>query len=327
MEVLMKKRIYYLPLTVILSAAIQTYSQIPQQNNNSELQRIEAEKRIEAERRFRMQQMREFDATMNAKKPPERSVPAGPPIDKETSERMKEARKIDASDLSRYRGFLQAEKTGIFKLFPDHDCVAKNVIRIDGECKDFVFASSSWSFRNLGYSHPYYHDLGFNNGEIYSNAFFEQGMLVSIGDVPIESVTPNTDGLKILIDLEAASDLAAAKSSAAKLKEGFESGGFTYVSHVVPVENTTYVLRSIAYNIANSLPAVSDATSTSELRFHTLALDKRADIIVAFRIVRRGADGSLTLVWKELSRKDAPKIKFAKGEKFVDFKPDITQPK
>jgi hypothetical protein len=33
----------------------------------------------------------------------------------------------------------------------------------------------------------------------------------------------------------------------------------------------------------------------------------------------------LTIVWKELDRKEAPKIKFGKREKFADFKPDIAQ--
>ncbi len=68
-----------------------------------------------------------------------------------------------------------------------------------------------------------------------------------------------------------------------------------------------------------------EKTSAGELRFHTLSLDKRADVIIVFRIVRKAEDGTLTIVWKELDRKEAPKIKFPKGEKFADFKPDIAQ--
>ena len=315
-----------MPLIIGFAAIVDLHGQILRQpNNNAEQQRRDTERKIEAERELRMRNMREFDTVMKAMNRPDRSVPAGPTIDKETSERIRLARRVDAADHARYLEFLKAEKTGLFKLFPDYDCVEKNVIRIDGNCKNFVMASSSFSFRNLGYAHPYYSDLGFNNDEILSNGFFSQGIIVSLGDVPIEDITSSRDGMKFIIDFQPASDPGEARSTAAKLKAGVESGGFTYASSVRPVENTTYALRSIAYNIANSLPTASETTSLSELRFHTLAIDKRADVIVVFRIVRKGIDGSLTIVWKELDRKEAPKIKFPKREKFADFKPDNSQ--
>src|SRR5687768_8948285 len=280
----MRRKIICLPLLVIFVAAVDLHSQIPQQNTDAEAQRREGEQRAEAERRLRMQNMRELDARLKGLNRPRTAVPAGPAIDKETSERIRLARRVDAADHSRYSEFLKADKTGMFKLFPDHDCVTKNVVRTDGDCKNFVMASSSFSFRNPGYAHPYYHDLGFNNGEIFSNAFFSQGILVSLGDVPIEDVTPGRDGLKFILDFQPASEPAGAKSMAARLKNGIEFGGFTYSVAVRPVENTTYALRSIAYNVANSLPPVSETTSVNELRFHTLALDKRADVIIVFRI-------------------------------------------
>jgi hypothetical protein len=320
-----KRKIIYLPLIIVMAAVVEVYGQIPAPSNDSEAQRRDAERKMEAERDLRMRQMREFDTRMKAMNRPDRSVPAGPTIDKETSERIRLARRVDAADYARYNEFLKADKTGMFKLFPDHDCVDKNVVRIDGDCKSFIMASSSFSFRNLGYAHPYYHDLGLNNGEIFSNAFFSQGILVSLGDMPIEEVTPSRDGLKFLFDLQPASAPEEARKMAARLKSGIENGGFRYSSSVAPAENTTYALRSIAYNIANSLPAVSDETSMSELRFHTLSLDKRADVIIVFRIVRKGPDGSFTIIWKELDRKEAPKIRFPKKEKFVDFKPDATR--
>ena len=316
------RKIIFLLLIIIIAAVVDLHSQTPQQASDTE-QRREAERRMQAERERR--NTGPFDTAMKATNRPNRSVPAGPTIDKATSERIRLARRVDAADYSRYSEFLKAEKTGMFKLFPDYDCVLKDVVRIDGNCKNFVLASSSFSFRTLDYAHTYYHDLGFNQGEIFSNAFFSQGVFVSLGDVPIEDVTPSRDGLKFLFDFQTASDPSGARSTAARLKDGIEFGGFTYSSRVRPAENTTYALRSIAYNLANSLPAVSETTPASELRFHTLSFDKRADVIIVFRTVRKGGDGSLTIVWKELGHKEAPKIKFPKGEKFADFKPDIVQ--
>lgn len=322
----MGRKIICLPLVFIFAAVVGLRGQIPQSpNTQADQQRREAEQRIEAERKLRMQNMREFDTVMRPLKRPVPSVPAAPTIDKETSERIRLARRVNPADHSRYVEFLKADKTGMFKLFPDYDCVTKNVIRTDGDCKDFVMASSSFSFRTHTYSHPYYHDLGFNHGEILSDAFFAQGIFVSLGDVPIEELTLGHDGLKFLFDLQTASDLAGARRTAAGLKGGIESAGFTYSGRVTPAENTTYALRSIAYDVDNSLPTISEKTSASELRFHTLSIDKRADVIIVFRIVRKGGDGSLTVVWKELDRREAPKIKFQKSEKFADFKPDITE--
>ena len=324
MEVLVKRKIIYLPLIVLFALNVHLDGQVlPLPKDNSEQLRREAQQRIEAERELRTRNMREFDTTMKSLNRTPASVPASPTIDKETSERIRVARRVAAADHARYSDFLKTEKTGLFKLFPDHDCLTKNVIRTDGDCKNFIMASSSFSFRNVGYAHPYYHDLGFNHGEVFSNAFFSQGILVSLGDVPIEGVTPGSDGLKFIRDFQTASDPGGARIAAARLKAGMEFDGFIYSSSVRPAENTTYVLRSIAYNIANSLPVVSETTSASELRFHTLSIDKRADVIVVFRIVRRSEDGSLTVVWKELDRKEAPKIKFSKGEKFTDFKPEM----
>jgi len=317
-----KRIIIWLPLVIIFAAVVGLQGQgLPPFDQRAEDQRRETERKIAAERDRR--NTSEFDTSMKTFRPPERTVVAGPTIDKETSERIRLARKVDAADYFPYSEFLKAEKTGVFKLFPDYDCVVKNVIRIDGDCKNFVMASSSFSFRNLGYAHPYYSDLGFDQGEIFSNAFFSQGIIVSLGDVPIEDVTPSRDGLKFLFDLPPASEPGEARKVAVKFKAGLENGGFKYSTSLKPAENTTYALRSIAYNVANSLPAVTEMTSLNEMRFHTLSLDKRADVIIVFRIIRKGTDGSLTIVWKELDRREAPKIKFSKGEKFVDFKPEI----
>jgi hypothetical protein len=316
-----KLRIISLLLLIIFAAVPEFYSQLPQAPADNSAQRREAERRIEAERALRTQNMREFDTVMQAANKPRRSEPANPTIDKETSDGIRLARRVNDADLARYSQFLQSDKTGLFKLFPDYDCVTKNVIRTDGDCKNFIMASSSFSFRTRGYIHPYYHDLGFNHGEISSNAFFLQGVFVSLGNVPIENVTPGHEGLKFIYDLKASSEPDGARSMGSRIKSGVESGGFAYSSSVKPAENMTFALRSIAYDLANSLPPVSETTSSSELRFHTLSLDKRADVIVVFRIVRKDEDGSLTIVWKELDRREAPKIKFLKGEKFVDFKP------
>ena len=50
-----------------------------------------------------------------------------------------------------------------------------------------------------------------------------------------------------------------------------------------------------------------------ELKFLSLSMDKRSDAVVAFKVVEIDGQGGVTLVWKLLSSKDAPKLKFQKG--------------
>jgi hypothetical protein len=38
------------------------------------------------------------------------------------------------------------------------------------------------------------------------------------------------------------------------------------------------------------------------------------DLTLAFKVVRKEKDGSVTLLWKELRRGESPKFKFAKKE-------------
>ncbi len=56
--------------------------------------------------------------------------------------------------------------------------------------------------------------------------------------------------------------------------------GYVYKSSLPSMTNRTYILRSISYN--------------------------RFDVLVAFRVVRQDADGSVILVWKRLKEFPTP---------------------
>lgn len=53
--------------------------------------------------------------------------------------------------------------------------------------------------------------------------------------------------------------------------------------------------------------------------FLQLVSDKRIDLLVAFRIIREDEDGSVSILWKEISRQNAPTIKFADNEEMTDL--------
>jgi hypothetical protein len=244
-----------------------------------------------------------------------------PALDKVMLDRIRSFRQIDPAEQAKFSGFLSGPRTGMLRFFPDRDCVTVDYVRIDGECAAYVPNSYAFSFRANSYTNDYYHDIAFKQDQIVSTSFFSQGVVVSLGDVPIDKVDTTSAGLKYLIDFQPDLDPTKARKTAAKFAEGVVSNGFKYGRSVKTAENTTYAVRVVAYKIGNSLAPYSSTTTTMEKRFLSLSYDTRADVIVLFRIIKQEAAGPVTILWKELDRKDAPKIKFAKGEPLDDIKP------
>jgi len=313
-------------LTLILVACtpfcLFVYSQTAPTVSNEELRRqMEIAARNEADLDRRMRAMRQLENKMRAlSELDSRVIGNVPTLDKRSRDRVKAARVIDPADQAKYAEFLRADNTGIFRLFPDFDCVTYNYIRIDGECANFVPESSSYSFRRDKYVDKFYQDIGFSSGEFTGIGFFSQTIFSALGDVPLEQVDLTHKGLKFLAELQPDIEPAAARKTASIFLNGVETSGHKYSQNLKPADNTTYAMRSIAYKLGNSLSPYSERTTTDELKFHNLSFDKRADVIVVFRVVRRDAAGDLTILWKELARKDAPKIKFAKGEPLADLR-------
>jgi hypothetical protein len=92
-----------------------------------------------------------------------------------------------------------------------------------------------------------------------------------------------------------------------ELARGLQNGQYTYRKAFPAVENTTFALRVVAYrgNLYRTFRGY---------RYNLLSGDKRMDLTVAFRIIGKDADGGITLLWKELDRKESPRIKFSKSK-------------
>src|SRR6185295_19487728 len=97
---------------------------------------------------------------------------------------------------------------------------------------------------------------------------------VALGDVPLETVTPETDGVTGLANITPPADYFEAVSLSRRNRAGFALDRFRYGSSLPVAENMTYVLRSTS--------------------------NKRADVLVAFRVVNVDENGSVTLLWRKL---------------------------
>jgi len=108
--------------------------------------------------------------------------------------------------------------------------------------------------------------------------------------------------LKFLVDFQPEPDYEKGRAVDLKLVEGIRAEGFFYRRGLFIVENTTFALRSIAYD-GKYYRAVNRVT------YNEFNYDKRKDVIVVFRIVEKDEAGNVTILWKELREKDSPDIK------------------
>ncbi len=106
----------------------------------------------------------------------------------------------------------------------------------------------------------------------------------------------------------AQTDGAEAQKQFIQMSRGIKSGKFFYRKTFPVAENTAYALRVVAFR-------GSIYRTFRGYRYNLLQGDKRIDMTVVFRVVGRHEDGSVTLLWKELDRRDAPKFQFPKRKK------------
>ncbi len=204
----------------------------------------------------------------------------------------------------KYAAFLKQSGTGLTKLVADAGCAeSTKVIVATEDCMKYTMpgAGFAYSFRVDRYRIPRLADIIFSGGGFQASGVLLHGIFVNVGDVPLEKVSLQTKGMKFLVDFQPEPDYEKAKEIDRKLTEGIESDGFIYRRGLYAQKDTTFVLRSIAYS-GTYFRAIRGITY-NEFRF-----DKRRDIVVAFRIVETGADGSVTILWKELANKKSPKV-------------------
>lgn len=231
------------------------------------------------------------------------------PNAKKPNKEQKKVLEPNQSDLTKYSRFLDQPNTGIFRLLPDLKCEGNiNIIRADKKCLEAIPQSSFYSFREREHTPQHLSDIRLVNDYLISDGMLSQSFLVKLGDVKLEDVSLETDGLNFMQNFSAIAESVEAREQFLNFARGVKSEDFVYRKMLPVNENTTYALRAVAFR-ANLYQTFRG------FRYDMLGGDNRIDITVAFRVIRKNDDGSLTLLWKELDRRDAPKFKFAKRKK------------
>lgn len=215
----------------------------------------------------------------------------------------------DSNDLAAYAAFLKQPNTGLIKLFPDAGCEENaGIVRADEECLKWIPNSGFYSFRRKKYVGESLADIRYKNDFLISDGLRSQGIMTALGDVPLENVSLADKQLRFLVEYEPNPESHQADAQTKKITNGVKAGNYVYRSSWKMSENTTYALRVIAYRGAFYFPFQGQ-------KFDLLDGDTRKDVIVAFRVIHQNADGSITLLWKELRRQDSPKLIFPKKTK------------
>jgi hypothetical protein len=165
-----------------------------------------------------------------------------------------------------------------------------------------------FSFRKETYVSAGQSDLSIADNFLESRGNAVHTILTDLGDVPLLEVgldDPNKIGF--ILDFVPATTVREFDTQAGMLNKGTQQNGRRFADRATVIEGHTYVLRSIAYG--GKLEVVY-VLPDSKVRFDLLKSDKRSDNVIAFRVLHRGTDGSVRILWRKLRQMPSPKINF-----------------
>jgi hypothetical protein len=207
---------------------------------------------------------------------------------KELSEREKLFLSPPAEDLAAFAEFLKQPETGLIRLFPRGLYDDRLTIDGGGAYYSFTRLTHEYGFGSdielepvptNEFSPPPIAEYNFHTG--FAGA--DYGFIVTIGDVPLEKVRLEHNGVKFLATYNPPSTLPEARAEQRRARDGpRRKGRYGYLREALVNVNYTYALRSIVYD--------------------------RSDVLVAFRVVRKEIDGSVVILWKTLKRFPTPPL-------------------
>jgi len=182
--------------------------------------------------------------------------------------RAMETRLLAAPDEDRvtYAKFLEQPDTGLIRLLPREKYDGKLEIRGGG---------AYYSFQRLTQAYGYGSDITLNEGK-FSTGFAGSplGFYVMLEDVPLESLTLDHPAAKFMAEYKTPRTQDTYNAERQRASQGIQEGEFVFKTSMPANAGMTYLLRSIDYD--------------------------NSDLLVAFRVLRKDADGSVVLLWKKL---------------------------
>jgi hypothetical protein len=163
-------------------------------------------------------------------------------------------------------------------------------------------SGAAYSFRYNAYRAKHLADLSFKDNYFYSDGKYIQTVIANLGSKSVESLTLESQGVKELAEFIPEKDIDLVSRQAEKIEKGVIVNKILFTNRTEVELNSTYILRSVAFD-------VKYLVTFKNLIYNEFDYDKRQDIIIAFRVIEKNADGSIVLLWKELRNEKAPKLK------------------
>ncbi|HVQ38480.1 MAG TPA: hypothetical protein VMS31_13150 [Pyrinomonadaceae bacterium] len=189
-------------------------------------------------------------------------------------------------DRAAYTEFLSQSDTGLIRLLPS-DVYNSEEYRKTNKTPTISGGGACYSFTHSTHEYDNSSDLALNSGSFAVGfAGANYGMLVNVGDLPLEQIMLEHPSVRFLAAYAPAANLPNARTEQQQVGKGFTVDDQRYQNRQ-PVEvKSTYILRSINY-------------STS-------------DVLVAFKVIRKDTDGSVIILWKLLKKYPVPELVRAK---------------
>jgi hypothetical protein len=203
---------------------------------------------------------------------------------------------VSKADRAAFASFLRSADTGMVRLLPPSAVYraylhGRPITRRD----QYVY-----SFANLTHSMVNGSDIQLNENKLSTGSGLGYGMMVNLGDVPLEQIDLFDSRTRFLADYKRPVTILFARDEASRFQNSVIANDGLHYQNSLPVEiGSTYLLRSINYGRPLSIPIKSDE---SKWGAHS------TDVLVAFRVVRKDTDGGVTIAWKLLKKYSTPKL-------------------
>lgn len=227
------------------------------------------------------------------------------PLYRKASSKELEAIAPDPAIRQKYAALSSRDGTGLFRLVNDSGCSLNyKVVSAREECLKFSMpgGGSSYSFRWEGYRLRQLADITLKDNYFHVTGLFMHGFIARVPDATFESLAVSTPRIRFVSEFVPSASAETVHEVDAKLSGGIEQDGVRYAKNAPVERDGVYVLRAVAYR-------GKVVRSAAGIRYNELDYDKREDLVVAFKVVDVGEDGSVTLVWKTLAEKESPRIK------------------
>ena len=223
------------------------------------------------------------------------------PLIKEINKELKADKKM----LSKHLVFVKNKNTKVFRLLSDDDCLKekkKSTQKCSAQKRLINGLARGYSFRARKNIMSMFADINLNGENLQSKDTVTQTILVDLGKENFDELNLESAGLKFLAEYEPETDINKAQQQFISALNGIEvenedsSFRYTY-SKSVPVNlDNSYAVRTIFYN--------SEQYKASG--FEQIYSKDNSDVIAVFKIIDIDEEGHITVIWKELAKKDAP---------------------